>query len=41
MHSLFQIIFGGVIIVLANESITMRSFSLLLVSVIISSLNDY
>ena len=40
-HSLFKIIFGGVIIVLGNKSITTRSFILLSVSVIILSLNDY
>ena len=40
-YSLLKIIFGGVIIVLANKSITTRSFSLLSVSMMISSLNDY
>ena len=40
-YSLFKNIFGGMIIVLANESITMHSFSLLSVSVMISSLNYY
>ena len=34
------IIFGGVIIVLANKSIAMHSFTLLSVSVMILSLND-
>ena len=34
-YSLFKIIFGGVIIVLANKSITTRSFTLLSVSVMI------
>ena len=37
-YSLSKIIFGGVIIVLANKSITMCSFTLLSVSVMISSL---
>ena len=40
-YSLFKITFGGMTIVLANKSIMMRSFSLLSVSVMISSLNDY
>ena len=40
-YSLFKIIFGGVIIVLPNKSITTCSFTLLSVSVMISSLNDY
>ena len=40
-YSLFKIMFDGTIIVLANKSITMCNFSLLSVSVIISSLNDY
>ena len=40
-YSLFKIIFGGVIIILANKSITTRNFTLLSVSVMISSLNDY
>ena len=34
-YSLFKIIFGGVIIVLANKSITTRSLTLLSVTVII------
>ena len=34
-YSLFKIIFGGVIIVLGNKSITTRSFTLLSVSVMI------
>ena len=34
-YSLFKIIFGGVIIVLANKSIMTRSLTLLSVSVII------
>ena len=34
-YSLFKFIFGGVIIVLANKSITTRSFILLSVSVMI------
>ena len=38
---LFKITFGGVIIVLANKSIMISSFTLLSVSVMISSLNDY
>ena len=41
MYSPLKIIFGGVIIVLANKSITMHNFTLLSVSVMISSLNDY
>ena len=40
-YSLFKNIFGNVIIVLANKSITTRNFTLLSVSVMISSLNDY
>ena len=40
-YSLFKIIFGDMIIVLANKSVTTRSFTLLSVSVITSSLNDY
>ena len=40
-YSLFKIIFGGVIIVLANKSITTCSFTLLSVSVMIGSLSDY
>ena len=34
-YSVFKIIFGGLIIVLANKSITTRSLTLLSVSVII------
>ena len=40
-YSLFRVIFGGMIIVLTNKSITIHSFSLLSVSVMISTLNDY
>ena len=40
-YSQFKIIFGGVIIVLANKSITTHNFTLLSVWVMISSLNDY
>ena len=40
-YSLFKIIFGGMIIVFAKKCITTRSFSLLSISVMISSLNDY
>ena len=40
-YLLLKIIFGGVIIVLTNESIMTYSFTLLSVSVIISSLNNY
>ena len=40
-YSLFKVIFGGVIIVLANKSITTRSFILLSASVMMLSLNDY
>ena len=39
--SLFKIVFGGVIIVLVNKSITTCNFTLLSVSVMISSPNDY
>ena len=35
MYSIFKIIFGGVIIVLTNKSITTRSFTLLSVLVMI------
>ena len=38
---LFKFIFGGVTIVLANKSITTHGFTLLSLSVMISSLNDY
>ena len=40
-YSLFKINFGGVIIVLANKSITTCSFTFLSISVMIPSLNDY
>ena len=40
-YSLFKITFGGVIIILANKSVTTSNFTLLSVSVMISSLNDY
>ena len=40
-YSLFKIIFGGVSIVLANKSNMTCGFTLLSVSVMISSLKDY
>ena len=40
-YLLYKIIFGGVIIVLANKFIMTRSFTLLSVSVMMSSLSDY
>ena len=40
-HLLYKIVFGGVIIALANKSIATHSFTILSVPVMIFSLNDY